>query len=101
MSRTKTNVNFRRRHYVNLHRAVADAVKVAPIKELAREFDCTPREIAELRTELRLPRVPLFLEIAKRDPALKAMVEAILSGEGEAASPQNFDALIRKLGAGQ
>lgn len=79
---------------VNLRRAIASAVSHAPVKEVAREFGISPREVNTLRTETGFPRVPIFLEIARRDPQLRAQVMAILSGDGEAGSAESVNALV-------
>lgn len=97
MSRRKSNVNVRSALVVNLRRGIANAVSGAPVKDVAREFGISPREVDCLRTETGFPRVPIFLEIARRDPNLRAQVIAILSGEGEAGSPKAVDALVRKV----
>lgn len=83
---------------VNLRRAIATAVSNAPVKEVARDYGISPREVSCLRTETGFPRVPIFLEIARRDPALRAQVMAILTGEAEASSPQAIDAVIKRMG---
>jgi hypothetical protein len=83
---------------INLRRTIARAVSYAPVKQVARDYGISSREVSALRTELGFPRVPTFLEIAKRDPALKAMVVAILSGDGEAAAPANIQAIIKFMG---
>lgn len=96
LSRRKSNVNVRSALVVNLRRGIANAVSGAPVKEVAREFGISPREVDCLRTETGFPRVPIFLEIARRDPALRAQVMAILSGEAEASSPQAINDLVRR-----
>lgn len=83
---------------VNLRRAIAAAVSHAPVKDVAKEFGISPREVDCLRTETGFPRVPIFLEIARRDPALRAQVMAILSGEAEASAPDAIDAVIKRMG---
>lgn len=79
---------------VNLRRTIAAAVSHAPVKEVARDFGISPREVNILRTETGFPRVPIFLEIARRDPQLRAQVMAILSGDGEAGSAECVNALV-------
>lgn len=85
---------------LNLRRTIARAVSYAPVKQVARDYGISPREVSALRTELGFPRVPTFLEIAKRDPALRAQVIAILSGDAEAADPANIHSVLRSLGWG-
>jgi hypothetical protein len=94
LSRANLNVKTRNQN-VNLRRTIARAVSYAPVKVVARDLDISPREVSTLRTQLGFPRVPTFLEIAKRDPALKAQVIAILSGDGELADPASIDVLVR------
>lgn len=92
-SRPTPNVKLRS-CIVNLRRTIATAVSHAPVKVVAREFGISPREVNVLRTETGFPRVPIFLEIARRDPQLRAQVMAILSGDGEAGSAECVNALV-------
>jgi hypothetical protein len=100
---SKSSVN-RRPRSVNRHdhpyaRAlkplIRDAVSNAPTKVLAMKMRVSPDVIRDLKEERRMPHVPTFLEIAKRDPALKAQVIAILCGDAEAGTPENVQAIIR------
>ena len=94
---SRTRINVKTRHTIlNLRRYVAQAVSGAPVKVIARQYDISPREVSSLRTELMLPSVPIFLEIARRDPTLRAQVIALLSGDGEAASPEAINDLVRR-----
>lgn len=95
MSRFRVSVNARA-NIVNLRRGIAQAVSGAPVKVIARQYDISPREVSSLRTELMLPSVPIFLEIARRNPQLRAQVIALLSGDGEASSPEAINELVRK-----
>lgn len=92
-SRPTPNVKLRS-SIVNLRRTIASAVSHAPVKEVARDFGISPREVNILRTETGFPRVPIFLEIARRDPQLRAQVMAILCGEAEAGSMESVNALV-------
>jgi hypothetical protein len=94
MSRSHVVLNAR---IVKLRGTIAKAVSYGPVKVVARHYGISPREVTALRTELQTPRVPIFLEIARRDPALRAQVIAILSGEGEAGAPTAIDAIVRRL----
>lgn len=84
-----------KKHVVNLREAIARAVSGSPVKVVALQYGISPREVAMLRTETGFPRVPTFLEIARRDPQLRAQVIAILSGEAESGSSANIDELVR------
>lgn len=95
MSRFRVSVNARA-NIVNLRRGIAQAVSGAPVKVIARQYDISPREVSSLRTELMLPSVPIFLEIARRNPALRAQVIALLSGEAEASSQEAINELVRR-----
>ena len=95
MSRPKVVVNARER-IVSLRRSIADAVSYGPLKVVARDYGISPREVSTLRTQLGMPGVPIFLEIARRNPALRAQVIAMLSGEGEAASPEAINEIVRR-----
>ena len=95
MSRPNLDVKARD-NIVKLRHDIAAAVSGAPIKVIARRYDISPREVSSLRTELMLPSVPIFLEIARRDPQLRAQVIALLSGDGEAASPEAINDLVRR-----
>lgn len=95
---SKPNVNVKIQNFdVNLHRAVAEAVKAGHVKDVAIELKCTPRHVHELRPGLRLPRVPLFLEIARRDPKLKALVLAILCGPVDDDPARLIDTVMRRI----
>lgn len=95
--------NTRRKHTVNrrsntvkmLRQDVANAVKGEPAKVIALELGVSHRQVENWRSGLLLPQVPTFLEIAKRDPNLKARVIAILSGDADAAGQENIQAIIR------
>lgn len=101
MSRPNTILN-RRNLSLNLRRALTRAVAgPTSVKEVARFYGISPREVSKLRAEACVPRVPTFLEIAKRDPQLRAHVIAILSGEAEASSSANIDALVRTYVRGE
>jgi hypothetical protein len=71
------------------------AVSSEPVKVLALKTGISADVLRDLKEERRMPHVPTFLELAKRDPALKAQVIAILSGDAEASSPERINELVR------
>lgn len=94
MHRSST-VNVRKDTVNILRKSVSEAVKGEPAKVIALKLGVSHRQVENWRTGLLLPQVPQFLEIAKRDPALRAQVFAILSGDGEMGSPENINAIMR------
>lgn len=86
---------------VNLRRAIASAVSHAPVKEVAREFGISPREVDCLRTETGFPRVQTFLEIAKRNPELRVQIMAAMYGVAEAGSAHAVDKIVRAIIRGE
>lgn len=94
MLHRKSTVNVRRDTVNILRKHVSQAVSGEPAKVIALKLGVSHRQVENWRSGLLLPHVPAFLEIAKRDPALRAQVLAILSGEAEAAAPENIQAII-------
>ena len=88
----KKTVNFQT---VKLRELTASALSREPAKVIALKLGISHRQVENLRSGLLLPHVPTFLEIAKRDPQLRAHVMAILGGEAEAGSSASIDELVR------
>lgn len=95
MSQPNRLVNFPKSTVNILREGVAQAVSGAPAKVIALQLGCSDKQVKNLRSGLLLPHVPLFLEIARRNPALKAKVLAILSGDGEVCSAETINQIIR------
>ena len=96
MSRTNVTVNFHRDTVKLLRPLTAAALSGEPAKIIALRLGISHRQVENLKAGLSLPHVPLFLEIARRDPRLRAQVIAMLSGDGEAASPEAINELVRR-----
>lgn len=77
---------------------IARAVTGEPVKVLALRTGISADVIRDLREERRMPHVPTFLILAQHDPALRAQVTAIMSGEAEIGTAKHVNAIIRFMG---
>jgi hypothetical protein len=94
----KRAVNSRHSPYARrLIPLVAQAAREDTPKLLALKTGISARELLDLRESRRLPHVPTFLILARRDPALRAAVMAILSGEADASAALSLDKIVRAL----
>jgi len=75
-----------------------EAANAQPLKVLAQRTGISADVIRDLREERRLPSLPTFVLLARHDPRFRAQAIAIMSGEGEAAAPENIHTLLRNLG---
>lgn len=76
---------------------IANAAKSGPAKVLARETGMSVSRIYDLRSARFGVNAQHLIALAKIYPPLHAQIMALLAGEGEAHTPEAFNAIVRRL----